>query len=48
MTVRAGIVDSGINPDHPHVGGVKGGVFFQAQGTATDYAERTASDMALL
>lgn len=40
MTVRVAVVDSGINPDHPHVGGVKGGIFFHAQGCGTDYADR--------
>jgi Subtilase family len=40
MTVRVGIIDSGINPDHPHVGGVNGGVFFHAQGRSTDYTDR--------
>jgi hypothetical protein len=40
MTVRVGIVDSGINPDHPHVGRVTGGVFFHAQGESADYTDR--------
>jgi hypothetical protein len=40
MTVRVAIVDSGINPDHAHVGEVKGGVFFHAGGESTDYVDR--------
>jgi hypothetical protein len=40
MTVRVGIVDSGINPDHPHVGRVMGGVFFDAEGESPDFIDR--------
>src|SRR5213593_2543920 len=40
MTVRVGIVDSGINPDHPHVGRIRGGVFFDAKGESTDFVDR--------
>ena len=40
MSVRVGIVDSGINPDHPHVGQVMGGVFFNAEGESPDFADR--------
>ena len=32
MTVRVGIVDSGINPDHPHVGRVMSGVLARLEG----------------
>ena len=40
MSVRVGIVDSGINPDHPHVGQVMGGIFFNAEGESPDFADR--------
>ena len=40
MTVRVAIVDSGINPDHPHVGGVTGGVYFHAEGESPDFVDR--------
>ena len=40
MTVRVGIVDSGINPDHAHVGRVAGGVNIQHDGEAADYIDR--------
>ena len=40
MSVRVGIVDSGINPDHPHVGQVTGGVFFFAEGESPDFVDR--------
>ncbi len=40
MRVRVGIVDSGINPDHPHVGQVIGGVFFHAEGESPDFVDR--------
>ena len=40
MRVRVGIVDSGINPDHPHVGQVMGGVFFRAEGESPDFVDR--------
>jgi len=40
MRVRVGIVDSGINPDHPHVGHVMGGVFFHAEGESPDFVDR--------
>ena len=40
MNVRVGIVDSGINPDHPHVGQVTGGVFFNAEVESRDFADR--------
>ena len=40
MRVRVGIVDSGINPDHPHVGQVMGGVFLYAEGESPDFVDR--------
>jgi len=40
MTVRVGIVDSGINPGHPHVGQVTGGVFLYAEGESPDFVDR--------
>jgi len=40
MSVRVGIVDSGINPDHPHVGKIMGGVFFHAEGESPDFVDR--------
>ena len=40
MKIRVGIVDSGINPDHPHVGQVMGGVFFNTEGENPDFADR--------
>jgi subtilisin family serine protease len=40
MSVRVGIVDSGINLDHPHVGQVMGGVFFHAEDERPDFADR--------
>ena len=40
MRVRVGIVDSGINPDHPHVGGIAGGVNCHPGGDSTDFIDR--------
>jgi len=40
MMVRVGIIDSGINPDHPHVRHVMGGVFFHTEGESTDFVDR--------
>jgi hypothetical protein len=40
MSVRVGIVDSGINPHHPHVGQVVGGVFFHVEGESPDFVDR--------
>src|SRR5437763_10075117 len=40
MTVRVGIVDSGVNPSHPHVGQVTGGVFLHAEGESLDFVDR--------
>ncbi len=40
MSVRVGIVDSGVNPNHPHVGQVMGGVFLHAEGESTDFVDR--------
>ena len=36
MTVRVGIVDSGVNPNHPHAGQVMGGVFLHAEGESPE------------
>ena len=39
--VRIVIVDSGVHPSHPHVGGVAGGVSVSASGElGTDYLDR--------
>ncbi len=40
MTVRVAILDSGVNPEHPHVGGVAGGVGISASGESGDYLDR--------
>ena len=40
MTVRVGIVDSGVNPNHPHAGQVMGGVFLHAEGESPDFVDR--------
>jgi subtilisin family serine protease len=37
--IRVAVVDSGVHQDHPHVGGISGGVFINDDGTrATDVA----------
>ena len=41
MAVRVAIIDSGVHADHPHVGGVAGGVGIDAAGRAHgDYIDR--------
>ncbi|MGH9558361.1 MAG: S8 family serine peptidase [Bryobacteraceae bacterium] len=40
MTVRVGIVDSGVHAEHPHVGDVKGGVLISSDGDPADYIDR--------
>lgn len=40
MTVRVAVVDSGINPGHPHVAQVKGGVFFDRGIESPDFVDR--------
>ena len=37
--VRVGIIDSGVNPAHPHVGGVAGGVFIGPTGESDQYLD---------
>ena len=37
--VRVGIIDSGVNPYHPHVGGVAGGVFIGPLGESDHYLD---------
>jgi subtilisin family serine protease len=37
--VRIGIIDSGVNPNHPHVAGVAGGVWIQESGNSNDYID---------
>jgi subtilisin family serine protease len=37
--VRVAIIDSGVNPAHPHVGGVAGGVGFTANETTENYLD---------
>ncbi|MFZ0591212.1 MAG: S8 family serine peptidase [Bryobacteraceae bacterium] len=39
-SVRIGIIDSGVNADHPHVGGVAGGVWIRESGDSEDYVDR--------
>lgn len=39
--VRVAVIDSGVHPGHPHVGGVAGGIAFRADGTrAADFVDR--------
>jgi subtilisin family serine protease len=39
--VRVAVIDSGVHPDHPHVGGVAGGLGISADGTQhDDYVDR--------
>jgi subtilisin family serine protease len=37
--VRVAIIDSGVNPAHPHVGSVAGGIGFTAHDTTEDYLD---------
>jgi hypothetical protein len=37
--VRVAIIDSGVNPNHPHVLGVAGGVGFNAEGETGDFLD---------
>jgi len=37
--VRVAIIDSGVNPAHPHVGGVQGGIFLNADGESQSYLD---------
>ena len=39
MRVRVGIVDSGINPDHPHVGQVMGGVLSRVRSPRNKFGD---------
>jgi len=34
--VRVAVIDTGIHADHPHVGGISGGIGFNEEGRATD------------
>ena len=38
--VRIGIIDSGVNADHPHVAGVAGGVWIRKSDNSEDYVDR--------
>jgi subtilisin family serine protease len=38
--VRVAVVDSGIHPEHPHVGGVAGGIAIFKDGESADYLDR--------
>lgn len=38
--MKIAIIDSGINPDHPHVGNVAGGIFITRDGESHDYLDR--------
>lgn len=38
--IRIGILDSGVNAAHPHVGGLAGGVGITPQGPVSDYVDR--------
>src|SRR5215475_3454422 len=40
MKVRVAVVDSGINPDHPHIAQVKGGIFFEKGIESPDFVDR--------
>src|SRR5215813_3280137 len=40
MSVRVAVVDTGINPDHPHVGQLNGGVFFEKGIESPDFVDR--------
>lgn len=37
--VRVAIIDSGVNPSHPHVGGVAGGIGFRTNGVSENYLD---------
>src|SRR5262249_56573176 len=37
--VRVAIIDSGVNPAHPHVAGVEGGVCINADGEGENYLD---------
>ena len=37
--VRVAIIDSGVNPAHPHVGGVVGGIGLSASGSSENYLD---------
>jgi subtilisin family serine protease len=37
--VRVAIIDSGVNPNHPHVGGVAGGARIDAAGESSNYLD---------
>jgi Subtilase family len=39
-SVRIGIIDSGVNPHHSHLGRVAGGVWIQESGDSGDYLDR--------
>ncbi len=38
--VRIGIVDSGVNAAHPHIGGIAGGISIDGEGSSPDYLDR--------
>lgn len=38
--MKIAIIDSGIHPDHPHVGNVAGGICFAQRGELADYLDR--------
>lgn len=40
LPVRVAVIDSGIHPDHPHVGGVADGVAITPDGESPDYLDR--------
>lgn len=39
-TVRIGVIDSGVNPDHPHINGVAGGVWIRESDNSEDFIDR--------
>ena len=45
MRVRVGIVDSGINPDHPHVGQVMGGVLSRVRSPRRKFGARRVNSL---
>lgn len=45
--MKIAIIDSGINPDHPHVGGVAGGANISNTGESGDYLDRVGHGTAV-
>jgi hypothetical protein len=47
MRIRVAVVDSGINPHHPHVALVKGGIFFDKAVESPDFVDRIGHGTAI-